>query len=100
MKVTCARTSSNRAAVCACIRKFNGVAPTGASSSSFLYILGLPEALEQALKGLLSLQRDVTLNVMCNREYSCMCSFLKRLKGFSAYGYRMWQIVLWLTNYK
>ena len=30
MKVTCARTSSNRAAVCACMRRIIGVAPWGA----------------------------------------------------------------------
>eukprot|EP00964_Phaeocystis_antarctica_P097821 scaffold63894_cov59-Phaeocystis_antarctica.AAC.2 len=35
VKVTCARTSSNRAAVCACMRRAIGVAPWGARSSSF-----------------------------------------------------------------
>ena len=34
VKVTCARTSSNRAAVCACMRRIIGVAPWGARSSS------------------------------------------------------------------
>jgi len=34
VRVTCARISSYRAAVCACIRRFKGVAPRGARSSS------------------------------------------------------------------
>jgi hypothetical protein len=34
LRVTCARISSNRAAVCACIRRSKGVAPRGARSSS------------------------------------------------------------------
>jgi hypothetical protein len=34
VRVTCARISSNRAAVCACIRRLEGVAPRGARSSS------------------------------------------------------------------